>query len=128
MTHQPNDDHGPRTPEDLLQRFGRHVGEGDLDRLMALYEPDAVFAPAPGVFHIGKDAIRGALAGMLALSPTLETRVLEVHTAADTALAIVDWTMRGTAPDGSAVNQGGRSADVLRRQPDGTWRVLIDRP
>jgi uncharacterized protein (TIGR02246 family) len=128
MSHQPTNDNGPRTPEDLLQRFSGYVGEGDLDRLMALYEPDAVFAPAPGVLHEGKDAIRGALAAMLALSPTLETRVLEVHTAADTALAIVEWTMRGTAPDGSPVSQGGRSSDVLRRQPDGSWRVLIDRP
>jgi ketosteroid isomerase-like protein len=26
------------------------------------------------------------------------------------------------------VKMGGRSADVLRRQGDGSWRVLIDDP
>jgi uncharacterized protein (TIGR02246 family) len=128
MTPQPTTDHAPRTPEDLLRRYAFHVGEGDLDGLMALYAPDAVFVPAPGVVHTGKDAIREALAAMLALSPALETRILEVHTAADIALAIVEWTMRGTAPDGSPVSQAGRSADVFRRLPDGSWRVLIDRP
>jgi ketosteroid isomerase-like protein len=54
--------------------------------------------------------------------------VVEVHEADDIALVIVDWELRGTAPDGTAVTHGGRSADVLRRQSDATWRVLIDHP
>jgi ketosteroid isomerase-like protein len=58
----------------------------------------------------------------------MTTRVVEVHEADDIALVIVDWELRGTAPDGTAVTQGGRSADVLRRQSDATWRVLIDHP
>jgi uncharacterized protein (TIGR02246 family) len=125
---QPAPYQGPTTPAELLRRFGRHVGERNLDGLITLYEPDALFVPAPGVVHSGHDAIRSALAGILALSPTLETKVLELHTAADVALGIVEWTLRGTAPDGSEVTQAGRSTDVFRRQPDGTWRVLIDRP
>ena len=76
----------------------------------------------------GHLAIGGALAEMLALEPVMETHVREVHQADDVALVIVDWSLRGTAPDGSAVTQSGHSADVLRRQRDGTWRVLIDHP
>jgi ketosteroid isomerase-like protein len=41
---------------------------------------------------------------------------------------INEWTMTGTAPDGSEVRQGGLSDDVVRRQPNGTWLVLIDHP
>lgn len=119
---------GPRSPEELMARFGQHVGRRELDRLMELYEPTAVFIPAPGVRHVGLAAIRDALGGMLALAPTMDTRVEEVHQVGELALVIVSWTMRGTAPDGSAVSQGGRSADVLRRQPDGSWLVLIDHP
>jgi len=29
---------------------------------------------------------------------------------------------------GTLITMGGQSADVLRRQEDGTWRVLIDDP
>ncbi|HKO46651.1 MAG TPA: hypothetical protein VJV79_02960, partial [Polyangiaceae bacterium] len=32
------------------------------------------------------------------------------------------------APNGSAVTRSGRRPDVLSRQSDGTWRVLIDHP
>ncbi|MFZ5896261.1 MAG: YybH family protein [Myxococcota bacterium] len=118
----------PRSPEELMSRFGQCVAELALDALVDLYEPGAVFVPKPGVVHSGRPAIRAALAELLALRPVMETKVLEVHEADDTALVIVDWSLRGTAPDATIVTQSGRSADVLRRQSDGTWRVLVDHP
>ena len=118
----------PLSPQELMSRFGEHVGARALETLVALYEPAAVFAPSPGTVHTGRAAIGSALRDLLALSPVMETHVREVHEADGIALVIVDWSLRGTAPDGSAVTQSGRSADVLRRQSDGTWRVLIDHP
>ena len=38
------------------------------------------------------------------------------------------WTMVATLPDGTVMNEGGTSADVVRRQTDGTWKVLVDQP
>lgn len=128
MLASTHSEHAPRTPEELMSQFGQYVARRALDQLVALYEPDALFVPQPGIVHRGRDAIRGALAGMLELSPHLQTRVTEVHHVGETALVIVEWTLRGAAPDGSAVTQSGSSADVLRRQADGTWRVLIDHP
>jgi ketosteroid isomerase-like protein len=43
------------------------------------------------------------------------------------ALVVNRWSLRGQGPEGP-VEMGGRSADVLRRQGDGSWRVLIDDP
>jgi len=120
--------HQALSPQELMSRFGERVAAKSLDALVAMYETSAVFAPKPGVVHTGLVEIRRALGELLALSPVMETHVREVHQADDVALVIVDWNLRGTAPDGSAVTQSGRSADVLRRQSDGTWRVLIDHP
>ena len=126
-----HDDAGPgaRTPEHLMALFSKYVHAGDLDSLIALYEPDAVFKPGPDAPVLtGRDAIRSALAQMLALKPTMNVKVAERLTVGDLALVINEWSMTDTAPDGSPVKQGGRSADVLRRQPDGRWLVLIDHP
>ena len=122
------DHDAPRSPAELMQRFGERMAGGELDKLLALYEPEAVFVPEPGVVCATPAEIGAALGPMLALSPTMETQIRETHVAGDLALVIVDWTMRGVLPDGSPIEKGGTSADVLRRKADGTWRVLIDHP
>jgi uncharacterized protein (TIGR02246 family) len=117
------------TPQRLMELFSRRAAAGDLDGLVELYEPDAVFEPAPGVTCAGHDAIRAALAELLVIEPRIsyagEPGVLETG---DVALVSNDWMMTGTAPDGTTVRQGGISADLVRRRADGTWRVLIDQP
>jgi uncharacterized protein (TIGR02246 family) len=116
------------TPEALMRTFTDCVHAGDLDGLAALYEPAAVFEPRPGVVAEGRGAIREALADLLALRPTMVAETVQVLQADDVALVINEWTMTGTAPDGTEVRQGGRSADVVRRQPGGGWLVLVDKP
>lgn len=116
------------TPEALMRSFTDRVHAGDLDGLVALYEPAAVFEPQPGVVVEGHQAIRQALAELLALRPTMVAETVQVLQADDVALVTNEWTMTGTAPDGTEVRQGGRSADVVRRQPGGAWLVLIDKP
>lgn len=116
------------TPEALMRTFTDRVHAGDLDGLVALYEPAAVFEPRPGVVVEGQEAIRQALAELLALGPRMIAETVQVLRADDVALVVNEWTMTGTAPDGTEVRQGGRSADVVRRQPDGGWLVLVDKP
>jgi uncharacterized protein (TIGR02246 family) len=116
------------TPEALMRTFTDRVHAGDLDGLVALYEPTAVFEPRPGVVVEGREAIRQALGDLLALRPTMVAETVEILQADDVALVVNEWTMTGRAPDGSEVRQGGRSADVVRRQPGGSWRVVVDKP
>lgn len=116
------------TPQSLMQEFRALTNRGDLNGLIALYEQDAVFIPEPGVTVRGLSEIRQALADFLALKPVLQVHTGEVHRSGDIALVINEWTMEGTAPDGTPVVEKGRSSDVLRLQTNGDWRVLIDRP
>jgi uncharacterized protein (TIGR02246 family) len=119
----------PRTPEQAHSLFAEYFNAGDLDGLLALYEPDAVIIPAPGGQPTrGRQALRNALAGFLALKPqlTLET-VLAIQNG-DIALLSCHWRVTGTAPDGEAVDMTHNSAEVVRRGPDGVWRYVIDHP
>ena len=36
------------------------------------------------------------------------------------------WSLNGTGPDGNPVALGATTAEVARRQADGTWRYVID--
>jgi uncharacterized protein (TIGR02246 family) len=118
----------PTTAAELPQAFADRLGAGDLDGALALYEPEATFAPEPGAQVTGLAAIRGALEQFIALKPTLDGEVEKVLEAGDVALVTNRWKLNGTGPDGAPLELAGVSADVMRRQPDGTWRILVDDP
>jgi len=116
------------TPEQAVELFSRAMNDGDLEGALSLYEPDATFSPQPGQSLTGHAAIREALAGFFALRPRITGEVHKVLEAGDTALVMNRWSLEGTGPDGEPVAMEGTSADVVRRQPDGRWLVLIDDP
>lgn len=117
------------SPAHLMELFAARAARGDADGLLALYEPDAVFQPEFGVALVGRDQIGPASAEFVAMRPRITyTSEPEVLVTGDIALVANHWTMEATAPDGTIVREGGISADVVRRQADGSWLVLIDQP
>ena len=95
---------------------------------MPLYESQAAFATQPGSLSHGLPGIRQALAGFIAMRGTLDLKVARVLEAGGLALVTRVWSFTGTGPDGKPVKLAAKSADVLRRQSDGSWRFVIDNP
>lgn len=116
------------TPGGTVERFSELLEAGRLEALLDLYEDGAAFVPEPGRAVIGLESIRRELEQLVALRPTMSGVVEQVLEAGDTALVAYRWRLEATAPDGTPVRQGGRSADVLRRRADGSWGVIIDDP
>jgi ketosteroid isomerase-like protein len=102
-------------PEDLGRFFVERANAGDLEGLVALYEPSAVLAVPGGAPAAGTDAIRRALGQFLSGNP-------KVSGVSQPALRFGDLALTSTRFD------GGATAEVARRQPDGTWRWVIDQP
>jgi uncharacterized protein (TIGR02246 family) len=117
-----------RTPEECDTLFERHLNAGDLDALADLYEPDAVLVPNPGEAAIGREAIREALGAFIAAKAEIHLRVGQVLRAGDVAMIYGDWGGHFTDPEGALVEIAGESIEVVRRQPDGTWRFVLDDP
>jgi uncharacterized protein (TIGR02246 family) len=117
-----------RSPEELPQLWAETFVAGDLDALVALYEPEATLVAQPGEALTGIETIREALSAFLATRPTFNLEVRKVLQAGDIALSFADWTLRGTGPDGEPIEMAAQTSDVLRRQPDRTWRIVIDNP
>jgi uncharacterized protein (TIGR02246 family) len=103
-------------PADLSRFFVDRANAGDLDGLVALYEPDAVLALRGGRRATGHEAIREAFEKFLAGRPTLNGTPQAALTRDD--LALTSTLLPG----------GGATVEVARRQPDGTWLWAIDQP
>jgi uncharacterized protein (TIGR02246 family) len=115
-----------REPEQGFQVFTDAFNRGDIEALVALYMPNANFMVEPGRQVSGKDAIRAALEGLLSYGVPVAIEPLSLAVVDDIAQARGRWVLRGTSADGQPVDVGGTTADVLKRQPDGTWLVMID--
>jgi ketosteroid isomerase-like protein len=48
--------------------------------------------------------------------------------AGEVALASATWQISGGGPDGKPIDVRETSADLLRRQPDGRWLLVVDHP
>jgi uncharacterized protein (TIGR02246 family) len=116
------------TPEELDQLFIEKMNAGDLEAVVSLYEPDATLAPQPGQTVTGTAAIRDAVRGFIAMQPRFTATPKPTVRAGDVALTGLQWTLDATGPDGSRVQMKGHSAEVVRRQPDGTWKFVVDNP
>jgi ketosteroid isomerase-like protein len=117
-----------RNPEDIDRDFEREMNAGNLDGLVALYEPTATFTVEPGKVVSGSAAIREALAGFLSLRPAIELTPRLLANTGEIAMLSSRWTLKGTAPDGIALELAGESVEIVRRQADGTWKFIIDSP
>lgn len=111
------DDREPaRRPEDLGRLFVERANVGDVEGLVALFEPDAVLALPPGEVASGADSIRAAFERLLASRPTFS--------AGEQNPALVNGDLALT----STRIPAGATAEIARRQPDGTWRWIVDLP
>jgi uncharacterized protein (TIGR02246 family) len=117
-----------RHPAEIDAIFERELNAGNLEGLVALYEPSATFAVEPGKNVAGTDAIREALDGFLKLKPTITLQPRVLGDTGDLAMVSSRWDLKGTGPDGNALTLSGDSLEVVRKQPDGTWKFIIDSP
>jgi ketosteroid isomerase-like protein len=108
---------GATRPEELSRLFVELANAGDLDGLVDLYEPSAVLAFPGGRVTVGAEAIRQVYERLLAGRPTFARGEIQP------ALRHGDLALTSTRLAG-----GGATAEVARRQPDGTWRWIIDQP
>jgi uncharacterized protein (TIGR02246 family) len=96
---------------------------GNIDGVMTTYVPSAVVVAQPGQPVAGNAALRAMFAEFIASGVNFTYGAHEVVVAGDTGLHLMSWTAPG--PDGPMT---ALSVAVLLRQPDGSWKMVIDHP
>ncbi len=102
-------------PEDLGRLFLERAKAGDVAGIVALYEAEAVIASPPGVLSTGTAAIRRVYEALLADPPPFRGDVRPAIRHGDLALTSTRF-------------RGGATAEIARRQSDGTWLWIADQP
>lgn len=115
-------------PEEFHSRFAAAFNSGNVEAVMALYEPEATLVPQPGQVVQGREALRQALLQFLALKGTMEVTSIFTVKGSGVVLTRGQWKLTGTGPDGKPIEMRGRSVEILRQQPNGEWLLAVDHP
>jgi len=115
------------SPEEIHRLFLHAFNLGDVEALIALYEPNAVYV-INGQSVTGRESIREAFQSLLPTRGlmTLETRAVVVS---QQGLAVLHggWVIEPLT-GGAELATRGLSTEVVRKQQDGTWLFVIDIP
>ena len=113
-------------PRDIADCVGHFMREGDLDGIMTMFDPECVLVfPRGAEPTSGLDAIRAAFVPFAEMRPTLRSEVVEEVINGEVALLTANWSVEG--PDGTEVDRG-RSTEIAKRKPDGSWVYFVDHP
>jgi len=114
-----------RAIRDLVATWLAASKAGDLDKVLSLMADDVLFM-APGQKPFGKEAFAAASQGMKALRFEAVSEVLEIEVLGDTAWCRIHLTVTATPPNGTPVRRSGYTLSILRKEPDGVWRMFRD--
>src|SRR3954447_25793064 len=116
-----------RAPEEIPELLARAMNAGDLDAFVELHEPGAsTIVPTDGSVATGESELRAAVEPILALGPILDNEVLARLESDGLALIHTRWALTASEADGQVIELSGHGTIVSRRQPDGSWRILLE--
>lgn len=109
-------------PAELHSAVQAAFNNADVEALVSLYEADAwIFGPEGPVQGI--EAIRAVWAGFIAMGGQIEMVTQYAVEHGDMAMLSNRWTASIGADEMSA-----NTAELARRQSDGTWKYVFDNP
>lgn len=116
---------GVAHPGEVNAAFADGFNRRDVDAMLALYDPDGAVVEMDGTTSVGHEEVRDHLQRLVGLGGRMVSTNLTAIILGDIALVTAEWVITDTVV---APRMNGRSAEVLRLQPDGSWAYLIDQP
>lgn len=118
----------PVNPNEMNNCFAEAYNSGKIENLTARFETDAQSVTMTGSILSGIGSIKEDLEKLLMLGG----RMISVNRFAvqygNISLLRADWTITTKNDIGEEIQIKGASAEVVRRQVDGTWLYIIDHP
>lgn len=116
------------SPDHLHAAFAEAFAAADVDVLLDLYGAGAIQLQPDGHILRGAADLRAVFVGLLAAGLDMQGVQRQALVAGDVALTSTRYDVHTPGENGDRVTTHVVSAEVSRRQADGSWRVVIDAP
>jgi ketosteroid isomerase-like protein len=111
---------------DLLKVFASK----DFNRFMDFYDTTAMLISSPNIYK-GKEEVRKGYSNTFALpnfSINGQVQNVQISKAGDIGFTIIPYDLQYNAESGELIKQHGINVLVWKKQVNGSWNVLIDKP
>ena len=116
------------TPAEMNQAFAAAFNSGNVNNLLALYEPGAVLVTQKGESLSSLPSIKAELLRLLALGGEMVSENIYAYQNEDIALLRARFTLKTKKPNGEPLEITGQTSEIVRRQKDGRWLYIVDHP
>jgi ketosteroid isomerase-like protein len=112
----------PRKAEDAHATLAAAFNTGNVDTVMKMYDVNGIIVPEPGKPVSGKQRFEEAIKSILSIKGKMEIKTVYCLETGDLAVGRSEWKIK----DGNEVKVSAKGIEVMKRQPDGSWKIVID--
>lgn len=112
----------PKTPEDAHSTLAAAFNTGDVATVLSMYDYNGIIVPEPDKPVSGKQKFVEAIKAILSIEGKMEIKTVYCLQAGDVAVGRSEWNIT----DGKEVKISAKGIELMKQQPDGTWKIVID--
>jgi len=112
----------PKRAEDAHSTLAAAFNTGDVSTVLNMYDYNGIIVPEPGKPVSGKQKFEEAIKAILSIKGKMEIKTVYCLQSGDVAVGRSEWNIT----DGKEVKISAKGIELMKQQPDGTWKILID--
>jgi ketosteroid isomerase-like protein len=112
----------PKRAEDAHAALAAAFNTGNVDTVLNMYDFNGIIVPEPGKPVSGKEKFEEAIKAILSIKGKMEIKTVYCLQTGNLAVGRSEWNIT----DGNEVKVSAKGIEVMKQQPDGTWKIVID--
>ena len=112
----------PKKAEDVHARLADAFNSGNTEIVMSMYDVDGIIVPEPSKPVSGKSKFEEAIKGIISISGKMEIKTVYCLQTGNLAVGRSEWNIT----ENGKVKISAKGIEVMKQQPDGSWKILID--
>ena|SRR5690349_8657173 len=112
----------PKNAQDVHSSLAAAYNSGDLNTVMSIYDGRGIIVADPANPASGQEKFEAAVKNILAIKGTMQIKTVYCLEVGDVAVGRSEWSIT----ENGTTKVAAKGIELLKRQSDGTWRVLID--
>jgi ketosteroid isomerase-like protein len=112
----------PKRAEDAHKTLAAAFNTGDVQTVLKMYDFEGIIVPEPDKPVSGRTKFEEAIKSILSIRGKMEIKTVYCLETSGLAVGRSEWNIT----DGDDVKVSAKGIEVMKRQADGTWKIVID--